>query len=70
MNGDKLLTYIKKKYGSVYKYSVALKISRATISRYIGGSRTPAMEVAKKIVHESNGEISYEDLYGKDQYLS
>ena len=69
MDRDKLKSYIKEKFGTASKYAVALNVNRATITRYLDGSRTPDMEVAKKIVHESKGKITYQDIYGKDKYL-
>lgn len=45
-----------------------LEVSESTISLILSGDRRASPELAQKIVHESRGKVSLEEVLFPDQY--
>jgi len=58
----KLEDYLKKKMIAVPDFAKTIGVNKGTIYNYINGDRIPTLDIAMKIVKETKGVVSYEDL--------
>lgn len=59
----KLKEWLTKEDMTMSKFGEIMKCSRATVSRWCNGDRTPSLKTAKEISEVTNGEVGVEDLY-------
>ena len=62
----KLAEYLKKHGLTHEQFAVQVGVSRPVITIMINGRKNPSARLIKKIQDETNGEVTFEDLYNPE----
>lgn len=63
----KLAAYLKAQQISDAEFAGRIKVSQATVNRYINAKRIPHREVMSRIVEETDGEVTPNDFFPADE---
>lgn len=65
--------YLRLKRISIKDFAKIIGVNRNSITNYINGKRMPTLIIAMKMIEQTNGSITYEDLketYEKANYAN